>query len=271
MTTSHTNYLLAGQTSELERLQLQSRVWEPAGKALMAKVAVPGPAVRALEVGCGAMGWIRVLSEWLGDSGSVTATDVDERMLELASAFVREEGISNVRLLKDDIFHTGLEAHSFDVVHARFQIAPLGRAEEQMAVFLQLLKPGGRLILEDPDMGSWHVTPSSAHTERLIDLIRQGFLQAGGNFDAGRELPQLMRRAGLRPTIDACVIALEPNHPYLRLPLQFAKALRPRLEALLEPGELDRLVAGAEQELAREGLWGTTFTLIQAMATTPHA
>jgi hypothetical protein len=34
--------LLAGQSSELERLQLQSRVWEPAGRALLAKIQAYG-------------------------------------------------------------------------------------------------------------------------------------------------------------------------------------------------------------------------------------
>ena len=30
-------YLMAGQHSELERLRLQSRVWEPAGEELLAR------------------------------------------------------------------------------------------------------------------------------------------------------------------------------------------------------------------------------------------
>ena len=32
------DYLLADQPSELERLQLQSRVWEPAGRRLLSRV-----------------------------------------------------------------------------------------------------------------------------------------------------------------------------------------------------------------------------------------
>jgi hypothetical protein len=44
-------YLLAGQASELERLQLQSRVWEPSGRQLLEEVGDGGGA-RALDVGC---------------------------------------------------------------------------------------------------------------------------------------------------------------------------------------------------------------------------
>jgi hypothetical protein len=48
---SNESYLLANQPSELERLQLAD-----------------GTGGRALDVGCGAMGWLRILSEWVGPS-----------------------------------------------------------------------------------------------------------------------------------------------------------------------------------------------------------
>lgn len=52
---SQENYLLADQPSELERLQLQSRVWEPAGRQVLAKLD-GGSGGRALDVGCGRAG-----------------------------------------------------------------------------------------------------------------------------------------------------------------------------------------------------------------------
>jgi hypothetical protein len=67
-------YLLADQPSELERLQLQSRVWEPAGRALLADVPA-GSRARALDVGCGVMGWLRILSLWTGPNGSTVGSD----------------------------------------------------------------------------------------------------------------------------------------------------------------------------------------------------
>jgi hypothetical protein len=43
---SSPTYLLAGQASELDRLQLQSRVWEPSGRRLLQErreaAAAPG-------------------------------------------------------------------------------------------------------------------------------------------------------------------------------------------------------------------------------------
>ena len=160
MSDQPTSYLLAGQASELERLQLQSRVWEPAGKALLAELPA-GPGSRALDVGCGVMGWLRVLSEWVGPSGEVVGSDVDARMLARAGEFVGTERLANVQLVEDDLFQSNLPAASFDLVHARFEIAPLGRAEEQVRAYRSLLRPGGTLVLEDPDMASWRINPEA--------------------------------------------------------------------------------------------------------------
>ena len=60
------------------------------------------------------------------------------------------------------------------------------------------------------------------------------------------------------------MIALKPDHPYLRLPLQFSVALESRLLETLSEDELASLRREAETELAEPGRWGTTFTLIQA-------
>jgi SAM-dependent methyltransferase len=262
------SYLLAGQPTELERLQLQSRVWEPAGRALLARLPA-GSGRRVLDVGCGALGWLRILSEWVGPDGSVVGSEVDDRMLTSARAFIEAETLANVTLEKDDLFCTHFPPDSFDLVHARFQIAPLGRADEQIAVYSRIVRRGGWLVLEDPDLASWRVHPDAPAVARLIGLIEEGFHAAGGNFNAGRELPSLLRGLGVEPCLDARVVALSPGHPYLRLPLQFAASLRPRLEALIGTVGLDDLVRQADVELSRTGTWGTTFTLIQAYAMLP--
>lgn len=265
MSSSESGYLLAGQASELQRLQLQSRVWEPAGRSLLAELPAPAGA-KALEVGCGVMGWLRVLSEWVGAEGQVLGTDVDDKMLAGARQFVQDEALANVTLARDDLFASALPEASFDLVHARFQIAPLGRAEAQLAAFRRWLRPGGWLVLEDPDMASWRVHPDAPAAMALIALIEQGFRASGGDFNAGRALPTWLRSIGLQPRVRAQVLALEPGHPYLRLPVQFATALKPRLQALLPAAELDTLIARAEDEIARPDAWGTTFTLIQVAA-----
>jgi SAM-dependent methyltransferase len=255
-------YLLAGQASELERLRLQSLVWEPSGRQLLSKLG-EGTGGRALDVGCGALGWLRILSDWVGPSGQVMGTDIDASLLNAARSFLEEEEIANVELVLDDLFASKLEPQSFDLVHARYLIAPLGRGREQVAAHGQLVKPGGSLILEEWDMASWHFNPPAPAAERLIRLIAEIFAGLGGN--AGRGLPEFLRETGIEePEVDAHVIALKPGHPYLRMLLEFSVALELRLLELLSKDELASLRQEVEAELAEPGRWGTTFTLIQS-------
>jgi SAM-dependent methyltransferase len=259
---SQEEYLLANQPSELQRLQLQAQVWEPTGRQLLAKID-SGSGGRALDVGCGAMGWLRILSEWVGPSGQIVGTDIDESLLNAARSFVEAEGISNVELVVDDLFESKLEPQSFDLVHARYQIAPLGRGPEQVAAHRRLVRPGGLLVLEEWDLASWHFNPPAPAAERLIRLLSEIFASLGG--EAGRGLPELLREIGVEePEIDAHVIALKPGHPYLRLPLQFSAALESRLLETMTEDELASLRRQAETELAEPDRWGTTFTLIQS-------
>jgi len=264
---SREGYLLADQPSELERLQLQSRVWEPSGRQLLARLG-DGSGLRALDVGCGALGWLRILSEWVGSSGQVVGGDVDERLLGAARSFLEVEGIANVELAVDDLFDSTLEPESFDLVHARYVIAPLGRGREQVTSHARLLKRGGLLVLEEWDLGSWHFNPPAPAAEELIRLLSEIFDALGG--EAGRGLPELLREVGIdEPELDAYVIALKPGHPYLRLPLQFSVALETRLLERLREDELASLRREAEGELAEPGRWGTTFTLIQCWGRRP--
>lgn len=254
------SYLMAGRSAELERLQLQSRVWESAGEQLLARIG-DGADLRVIDVGCGALGWLRVLSRWVGPNGKVVGTDVQTSMLEAAQAIVDDQSLDNVELVQDDLFSSALEPASFDLVHARFQLAPLGRFAEQMATYRMLVKPGGLLVLEEPDMSSWRFNPDAPAAQRLIGLVERAFLAGGGDFNSGRRLPELL---GSGAELAAEIVALPPAHAYLRLPLQFAASLEPKLLDLIGQDELARLRAEVETEIAAPGRWGTTFTLIQA-------
>lgn len=262
-------YLLAGQLSELERLQLQSRVWEPAGRSLLAHLPL-GTGRRALDIGCGVQGWLRLLSEWVGRDGEVVGSDIADNFLAAAQSFVEQERLSDVTLVHDDLFNSRLSPQSFDLVHARFMLGPLGRAAEQLASYRRLVKPGGWIVLEDVDAASWRLHPSTPSAERLIQLIAEVFQTVGGNLYVGRELPSLLRTLGAEPTIAAQVLALPPGYPYLRLPLQFATSLEARLIAAVGADELGALRRDVEQALNAPEIWGTTFTLIQAFVAVPQ-
>ncbi len=95
------------------------------------------------------------------------------------------------------------------LVHARYLIAPLGRGPEQggLAPHQRLVRPGGSVVLEEWDLGSWHFNPPAPGAERLIRLLSEIFAGLGG--EAGRGLAELLRETVVEePEIDAHVIAL---------------------------------------------------------------
>jgi hypothetical protein len=131
------------------------------------------------------------------------------------------------------------------------------------------VRPGGWIVLEDNDIGSWHFNPPAPAAERLIHLIAESFLAVGENLNDGRRQPQRLREMGLDPRIAAQVLAMQPGDPYLRLPIHFTFTLEPRLMKLITADELDDLRRHAEEEIASPDRWGTTFTLIQTWARVP--
>ncbi len=244
-------------------LQLQAQAWEPAAARLLEAIDVP-PGATVLDAGCGAQGWLRPLQHKVAPSGSVVGTDLDPRLLDAAASFCTRASLYDVELVRDDLFASALPAGGFDLVHARLQQAALGRAPQQVQALRRLVKPGGWLVLEEPDTGSWRVHPQAPATAALVQLLVQACASAGGDLDAGRQLPGLLREAGVTPQLRAEVLALEPGHPYLRLPLHLAQALRAQLVTLAGAERVGTLLAACEHELSRPGTWGTSFTLVQA-------
>jgi SAM-dependent methyltransferase len=257
-------YLLPDTDAEPERLNAQVRVWEPAARALLADLELPADA-RVVDIGCGAVGWLRALGERVPE-GTVVGTDVDERLLDAAARSCHDAGLPRVQLVRDDLFHSALPSGMFDLVHARFQLAPLGRAMDQLATYRRLLKPGGVLVLEEPDTRSWTFAPHAPAATHLIGRVAQAYRTVGGDLDMGRRLAGLLRAAGLAPHVRTLAIGLEAGHPYLRLPLQLAESLDGRLEDVLGSDGLRALRRDATAELDDPERCGTTFTLVQAWA-----
>ena len=110
---------------------------------------------------------------------------------------------------------------------------------------------------------------ASPRTAELTGLVRDVFRAAGGDFDAGQHAVRLLAADGLYPRSRVETVDLAEGHPYLRLPLQFARSLRPRLEQLVPAGDLDHLLSHSAAEIDRPGTRGVTFALVQTWAVVP--
>lgn len=271
MPESDVNQLLGRDATQLDRLQLEARTWEAAARAMLREINVR-PGWVCADVGCGALGIVGPLSEAVGPEGRVIGFDSDPMVLGAIRHWLAAEGLTNVEVLKADAYNTGLPRAAFDLVHARFLFAPLGRDDELLREMKALARRGGVVAAQEPDAASWSCFPPTPSFTALKKVILETFRQGGGDFDAGRRMYAMMRSAGLTDVqVRPHVLVLKPGHPYRRSPLQFVASLRPRiLEAgLLSERELDSAAAEFERVAADHHTVMTTFTVLQTWGRKP--
>ena len=265
------SYLLSGGTSELERLRLQARVWEPAAEGLLDQLSV-GTGWNCVDLGCGAMGILGPLSKRVGTAGHVTGVDLDAKQLAAARSYVKELGLSNVEIAERDAYDTHLPNDSFDLSHVRFLFAPVGRDDELIREMLRITKHGGIIAVQEPDASSWNCFPENRSWVELKDLVLAAFSKGGGDFNAGTRIFRMLRQAGLADVkVRASILALQDKHPYMRLPIQFAASLRKRIVEgnLMKEDELQELVSDCEKVLDNKDVFALTFVLVQAWGRKP--
>src|SRR5260370_28964162 len=105
MTDASENDVLAGGVAELERLQLQARVWEPDAEVMLVHIGLQA-GWRCLDLGCGAMGILGPLSRQVGPTGQVIVVDLDAKQLAAARAYIQETGMHNLVIVVQDAYHT---------------------------------------------------------------------------------------------------------------------------------------------------------------------
>jgi SAM-dependent methyltransferase len=173
---------------ERQRLRLMSQLLDPMHRRHLEALGV-GPGWRCLEVGCGNGSVSQWLATKVAPDGLVVATDIDSRFLDgLAQA--------NLQVRKLDILQDPLEEGAYDLVTARAILHHLPGRAEAIARMISALKPGGRLLIIEPDFFPtlvaeppiarrfWQCWLDWAATERI-------------DYFVGRTLPARFAEAGL--------------------------------------------------------------------------
>ena len=257
------DYILLSDV-EKERLQLQARVWQPETERLLDAIGLQA-GWTCLEMGCGAMGVLGPLSQRVGLNGRVTGLEMDAKLLAAAQQYIDDEGLTNVTLQQGDAHQSGLSPESFDLVHERFVFPHVADPSALLQEMIGLTKPGGLIILQEPDHSSWNLWPFSEKWPRLLHILESA-LALRGDINIGRRTFHLARQAGLADVqLRAGVVALQDAHPYMKMPMIAASAMRPHMLAagLTSESELDDLLADFEQRTTAPETTMITFTTTQ--------
>lgn len=132
---------------ESRRLQLLEQRLDPLTKRRIQRLGV-GKGARCLEIGGGRGSVTRWLSEVVGPTGRVIATD-------LQLGFMTEIDASNVEVVRHDIRTDTFPPSSFDLIHTRAVLMHLSPSLNLLRRMVTWLAPGGWLVFEEPDFGMW--------------------------------------------------------------------------------------------------------------------
>ena len=189
------DYVLGGSESELNRLRSQAQEYETSARWLLDQIRVQ-PGWKVLDVGCGPIGILALLSERVGPRGAVVGLEREPRFVELAQREVARLALENVTIVQADALHSGLDSDSFDLVHERLVMVNVPERRGLLAEMLRLTAPGGTIALEDIDNVSWLCEPEHDSWTALISAFHGAFRRGGGDPFIGRRLPSLLREAG---------------------------------------------------------------------------
>ena len=152
--TQSQSYPLGGTSTERDRLLSQAEQYEPTANWLLDQIGVQD-GWRAVDIGCGPIGILNLLSERVGPKDVVIGLERERRFVEMARAEIAKRGMGNVTMVQGDGLNTGLEKGSFDLVHERLVLINVSAREAFLTEMLSLLRPGGTVALEDVDNVSW--------------------------------------------------------------------------------------------------------------------
>lgn len=189
-------YALGADDLERKRLRQQAQELRSHSEALLDHVGVER-GWRVIDLGCGPLGIVDLLSQRVGPQGSVVGLDCDPANVALARDFTSEHRLQNVEVVEGDARHTGLPDSSFDLVHARTLLINLQEPAEVVAEMKRLAKPGGWVAAMEPEATLTICYPPIPAWERMQDIFAGSFRAQGADPQLGRKLSQLLWDAGL--------------------------------------------------------------------------
>ncbi len=189
---------------ESERLRAIEQVFDPDTQKRLISAGISKGA-HCLEVGPGTGSIARWMAERCDPSGTVTAVEINPR-------FIKDE--KSFSLIHEDITEAPLPSDHYDIVHARYVLIHIPDYKKALARIICALKPGGHIVLEEPDFTTAkgvNGTAEEIESVRRVNLaIEHMYRDKGINPAFGTLLPSLAEVQGMTD------IRTEMNTPLLR-------------------------------------------------------
>ena len=153
-----------------------------------------GPGWHCLEVGAGGGSIARFMSERVGSTGHVVATDINTDRIPTPL-------VANVEVQRHDIGVDELASGTFDLVHERAVLTFVREREAALTRMVAALKPGGRLLVEELVAPVTEVAATDNRDSELAQQSRRALMEVlrrrGGDPVFAHKIAGLLLRAGL--------------------------------------------------------------------------
>lgn len=212
------DYPLGGTDLEAQRLIRQAVDYEPRARVLLDRIGIQ-PGWSVLDIGCGPLGILDLLSERVGSQGRVVGLEREPHFVARARAEMARRGLTNVTIVEGDALATNLEKESFDLVHERLVAINVAARGALLAEMMSLLRPGGTAVLEDVDNVSWLCQPPHSSWDAILNAFHAVFQAGGGDPFLGRRLSELLRSAGAHEIRMAVSVDVAAPGEYRRMHL----------------------------------------------------
>jgi 2-polyprenyl-3-methyl-5-hydroxy-6-metoxy-1,4-benzoquinol methylase len=201
--------LSSSSEHEHERLSRQSDLYASFTHRLLVRAGIES-GMRVLDVGCGPGDVSFLLSELVGDEGSIVGVERDEQALTRARQRAIESDIENVEFVLGDFRDVELAGDPFDAMVGRLVLMYQADPAQAVSTAARHVRPGGMVVFAEmcllmdsvrPQRAlvSWPPTPAS---EQVSRWVHEAFGRLGTQPDMGLRLPATFAQAGLEPSPD---------------------------------------------------------------------
>lgn len=176
---------------------------------------------RILEVGIGHGIRARLMTEIL-EGAEVVGVDRSHELLSVARE--RNADAKGLSFVESDLYNLPFATGSFDFVYARLVFMHLNDPLKALRELKRMLRPGGRILIEDADRDCMFFEPAPASFAAFWEKVQEGQRRLGGDPNVGRKLASLLKESefvdvkselqplqGAGPDIDFLVRTLMPS------------------------------------------------------------
>jgi ubiquinone/menaquinone biosynthesis C-methylase UbiE len=264
-------YPIDTSADEFTRLQIQADLFREDARSMLSHIG-DGTGRRVLDLCCGIGGITDVLSEWVGEHGSVVGADLDSAKLAHARKWANRLELNNVEYIHANAFDSGLPASSFDLVHSRFAISVIQDGIGILDHMLTLVRPNGVIFVEEANTHTMECDPVTEDWVQALELMKKTFKIVGADTELGPTLRrEFLRRDISELRVVPCLHAQTSQDPMtMHLPMTLASMAETiSSNGLMGQDELARLVDRLTHHLARPETMTISYSMIQVVGRAP--